>query len=454
MTTESMKPYPAYKDSGIEWIGEIPEGWDMRKVSRSFALIGSGTTPKSTDNQYYQNGDINWIITGDLNDGLLDISSKKITSKALEDYSTLKIYPKDTLIVAMYGATIGKICLTNFEACTNQACCALSRSPYILNKFTFYWFIANKHNIINMSYGGGQPNISQDIIRSLKISTPTLAEQHVIVNFLNNQTAKIDTLIKNKQKQIELLKEERTAIINQAVTKGLNPDVPMRDSGIEWLGEIPEHWELRRLKYLSSINPTKSNSNFGRNSDELVTFLPMEKVSEDGDIDTKIKKPIKDLWDGLTYFEENDVIVSKITPCFENGKGAFLKNLGSKIGFGSTEFHVLRAKINVIHPHYLYYVTRTNMFKKLGEAAMTGAAGQKRVTNSFIQNFFISFPAKLEEQDEIVCQIKLKQSSMDELIYKIQNQITLLQEYRTALISEAVTGKIDLRNQHETHTPK
>ena len=454
MTTESMKPYPAYKDSGIEWIGEIPEHWDMRKVSRSFALIGSGTTPKSNDDQYYQNGDISWIITGDLNDGLLNDSSKKITPKALEDHSTLKIYPKDTIIVAMYGATIGKICITNFEACTNQACCALSESPYLLNRFTFYWFIANKHNIINMSYGGGQPNISQEIVRSLKITTPSLAEQHIIITFLDNQTAKIDTLIENKQKQIELLKEERTAIINQAVTKGLNPDVPMRDSGIEWLGEIPEHWELRRLKYLSSINPTKSNSSFNKNSDELVTFLPMEKVSEDGDIDTKLKKPIKDLWDGLTYFEENDVIVSKITPCFENGKGAFLKNLGSKIGFGSTEFHVLRAKISEIHPHYLYYVTRTNMFKKLGEAAMTGAAGQKRVTNSFIQNFFISFPTKLEEQDEIVHQIKLKQSSMDELIEKSKTQITFLKEYRTALISEAVTGKIDLRNQHEFPTSK
>lgn len=433
MTTESMKPYPAYKDSGIEWIGEIPEGWNLKRLK---FLSDIKTGEKDT-------------IDRD-DDGEYPFFVRSQTIEKIKSYS----FDGEAVLTAGDGVGVGKVFhYYNGKFDYHQRVYKISAFTEIGGKYFFYYMKDNFHkDVMKISAKSTVDSLRLPMLLDFPVSYGTIEEQNRIIDFLDSQTAKIDTLIENKQKQIELLKEERTAIINQAVTKGLNPDVPMRDSGIEWLGEIPEHWELRRLKYLSSINPTKSNSSFNKNSDELVTFLPMEKVSEDGDIDTKLKKPIKDLWDGLTYFEENDVIVSKITPCFENGKGAFLKNLGSKIGFGSTEFHVLRAKISEIHPHYLYYVTRTNMFKKLGEAAMTGAAGQKRVTNSFIQNFFISFPTKLEEQDEIVHQIKLKQSSMDELIEKSKTQITFLKEYRTALISEAVTGKIDLRNQHELST--
>ena len=190
----------------------------MRKVSRSFSLIGSGTTPKSDEISYYENGDINWIITGDLNDGLLLESSRKVTSKALEDYSTLKIYPRGTLLIAMYGATIGKVSIIEIEGCTNQACCALYGGDLILNKFAYYWFIANKPNVISLGYGGGQPNISQDLIRNLKISTPPVSEQHTILDYLDSQTTKIDKSISDAEKQIDFLKEYRTALISEAVT--------------------------------------------------------------------------------------------------------------------------------------------------------------------------------------------------------------------------------------------
>jgi len=382
----SWKPYPAYKDSGVEWLGKVPEHWDLRRVSRSFSLIGSGATPESGNKKYYETGVIHWIITGDLNDGILESCEKKITYEAFEKYTALKIYPKGTILIAMYGATIGKVSLLNFEACTNQACCALGGSSFFIDKFTFYWFLANKRNIVNLSYGGGQPNISQEIIKSLKLTCPPVEEQRSIARYLDDRTRKMDSLIEKKQKLIELLKEERAAVINQAVTKGLDPGAPMRDSGVEWLGEIPKNWEVKKLKWVCSINPIKSNSFFSRNSEELVTFLPMEKVSEDGKIDTELKRPLKDLWNGFTYFEDDDIIVAKITPCFENGKSALITNLGSKIGFGSTEFHVIRPKKNIILNELLYYLTKTDIFMMLGEASMTGAAGQKRVPSSFIEN--------------------------------------------------------------------
>jgi type I restriction enzyme S subunit len=216
--TRGLDPDVPMKDSGIEWIGEIPEHWDVRKTSRSFKIIGSGTTPYSDTLEYYDNGDIPWILTGDLNDTILKNTSKKITNSALVNHSSLKLYNKNTLIIAMYGATIGKVSLIDFQGCTNQACCALNKSDYFIQRFVYYWFLTNRNNIIRLSYGGGQPNISQEIIKSLKIQSPPLQEQQAIANYLDRETSQIDNLIEKTKQSIEYLKEYRTALISSAVT--------------------------------------------------------------------------------------------------------------------------------------------------------------------------------------------------------------------------------------------
>ncbi len=136
--------------------------------------------------------------------------------------------------------------------------------------------------------------------------------------------------------------------------------------------------------------------------------------------------------------------MAKITPCFENGKGALIKNLGSKIGFGSTEFHVLRPREKIVIKELIYYITKSDFFMKLGESLMTGAAGQKRVPNSFLDNFVTCYPKELEEQPQIVNFIENEMTKNDHIIAKIEKEIALLQEYRTSLISEVVTGKIDV----------
>ncbi|WP_165864989.1 restriction endonuclease subunit S [Rufibacter latericius] len=212
-----------------------------------------------------------------------------------------------------------------------------------------------------------------------------------------------------------------------------------KDSHVEYLGEIPEHWELKKLKYVAQVNPSKSRLLSEVDQEQFVTFLPMEKVSENGEIDTTIKKPIKELASGFTIFQENDVILAKITPCFENGKGAYLKNLGSPLGFGSTEFHVLRAHDQMVLNEYLFYVTKSNLFMELGEASMTGSAGQKRVPTSYLQEYLLPYPSDLAEQESIVQFIKAKDSQISTLIQKKQQMIALLEEEKTAVINEAVT---------------
>ncbi len=213
-----------------------------------------------------------------------------------------------------------------------------------------------------------------------------------------------------------------------------------KPSGVEWFGDIPAHWELQRMKFASRINPPKSEvAHLPR--DTAVSFLPMEKIGEDGSLSLDTERTIEQVGQGFTYFRDGDVIVAKITPCFENGKGALCAGLQNSIGFGTTELHVIRPD-DRLDSKYLFYVTRTHLFRNLGVALMYGAAGQQRVPQSFIDNFPVAIPG-LEEQRAIAAFLDRETTRLDALIAKKQRLIELLQEKHTALISQAVTKGLD-----------
>lgn len=196
----------------------------------------------------------------------------------------------------------------------------------ILGEFLFRAFQSDALSNQYSSFANGLTRfgIKTHSIGNAIFPIPPVNEQKSILTFLKKKTSEIDALIKDKQRMAKLLQELRQVIISETVTKGMDPNVEMKESGIEWIGEIPNHWIQMRLKYLANINPRKNYDNFSKDSEDLVTFLPMERVNEDGTYDTSLKKKIRKLWKGFTYFEENDVIVAKITPCFENKKGACL----------------------------------------------------------------------------------------------------------------------------------
>jgi type I restriction enzyme S subunit len=181
-------------------------------------VIGSGTTPRSDNSDYYEGGSIPWINTGDLNDGDLEECGKRITDRALADHSSLKIYPAGSLLIAMYGATIGKLGILRFPATVNQACCVFAGSSPINSNFMFYWFLGLRQQILSLATGGGQPNVSQDILRALRVACPDKEEQMSIAEFLDCETTKLDTLTTEAQRAITLLQERRTALISAAVT--------------------------------------------------------------------------------------------------------------------------------------------------------------------------------------------------------------------------------------------
>lgn len=212
-----------------------------------------------------------------------------------------------------------------------------------------------------------------------------------------------------------------------------------KDTGVEWLGEIPEGWKITRLKFLSKINPPLRIDSHEINN--LASFLPMEYVQSDGSVEYSLQKPIKQLIGGFTNFKKSDVIVAKITPCFENGKGAYLDKMPTQYGFGSTEFHVIRAN-NKLNTAYAYYVTKSNLFMKVGENGMIGSAGQKRIQADFVKNFYVAHP-NFQEQTLIAKFLDQKTAQIDQAIAIKERQIELLQERKQIIIQQAVTRGLD-----------
>ncbi|QCQ22123.1 restriction endonuclease subunit S [Desulfoglaeba alkanexedens] len=224
--------------------------------------------------------------------------------------------------------------------------------------------------------------------------------------------------------------------------RGLKPYPAYKPSGVELLGQVPEHWEVRRLKRIARLNPSKSEVPLAMR-DDPAAFLRMEHVGSDGRFDASEVRPVSDLWNGFTFFRRGDVIVAKITPCFENGKGACLQNLPTSVGFGPTEFHVIRPSAAVTSS-YLYRVTTLSQFRQLGADEMTGAAGQQRVPAEFIANFLIPLPP-LPEQTALVEYLDAETAKIDTAVFASRREIDLLREYRQRLIADVVTGKLDVR---------
>lgn len=247
----SFLPYPAYRENGIEWVGPVPTTWTTKRLSWLFRIISSGTTPP-TDATQFHDGHIPWVTTGELREQDIGATSKMLTAEAVAAFPTLRIYPPGTLLVAMYGATIGRLGWLEVAATTNQACCAMAEPIGIQPRFCFHAIPASTEALVFLSSGGGQPNINQEKLRALRIAVPSMAEQSAIAAFLDRETGKIDALVAEQERLIALLKEKRQAVISQAVTKGLDPNAPMKDSGVEWLGEVPAHWEVKRIKHSAS----------------------------------------------------------------------------------------------------------------------------------------------------------------------------------------------------------
>lgn len=424
------------KDSGIEWVGAIPKDWEMIKMKYLFKIIGSGGTPKTSDREYYD-GEHNWLQTGDLNDGEVLSTSKTITQKAVEECSTLVKYKKGSLVIALYGATIGKLGILGIDTYTNQACCVMQEPIKTNMKFVYYWLLCNRENIINMSLGGGQPNISQGMINSLKICVPKpLSEQQQIAIYLDKKCAEIDAVIKGKEDENKALEEYRKSVIYEAVTKGLNPDAEMKDSGIEWIGDIPKDWEIKKIKHLFSVlsgATPKSNDNVYWDGD-IVWITPADYKTEDVFI-SKGRRSITEF--GLKSCATrmvpiNSIIFSKRAPVGAVAISA--KELCTNQGcLSCIPFE------NVVTKFYYYILS---ILQSEFEEVAEGTTFKEISYDSFV-NFKLPFVVQ-DAQQQIAEYLDKKCEEIDNLINSNQDIIDKLKEYKKSLIFEAVTGKIEI----------
>lgn len=216
--THGINPNATLRPSGIDWIGNIPQHWEVMKISHLFKIVGSGTTPSTGESTYYCDAQEHfWLQTGDLNDGHIIDTSKYITDKAVKELN-MKEYSKGSIVIAMYGATVGKLGLLDIYTSVNQACCVLSNSNLINKMYMYFSLLAARKFLISLSVGGGQPNISQDIIRKHKTPVPPLSEQQEIVAYIESKIKPIDASIAKAKREIELLKELKQSVIAEAVT--------------------------------------------------------------------------------------------------------------------------------------------------------------------------------------------------------------------------------------------
>jgi len=215
--TKGLNPDAPMKDSGIEWLGEIPAHWELWKVTHHFRTIGSGATPPSGDPVYYD-GDINWVTTSELRECGITSTKIKVTEKAFNDISSLRVYVAESIVIAMYGATIGRLGWLEQPATVNQACCVFSESNIMKQRYLYYWLFAARSILISFSYGGGQPNLSQEYLRSLRTTLPPLSEQEEIIQHIDENIDHIEGAEAKIKGAINRLEEYRSALITNAVT--------------------------------------------------------------------------------------------------------------------------------------------------------------------------------------------------------------------------------------------
>ncbi len=435
------KRYERYKDSGVEWIGEIPEHWEINKLKRLSNIITGNTPPKSEEENYDDEG-IPWVKPDNIqDDGTISETKERLSVIGLQK---ARLIPKSSAIVCCIG-TVGKVGFTQEDCTTNQQINSIifERPSIWNNKYGFYCLCSSKNEHEKYSNKVVVSILNKTQQGNILMPVPSLKEQKAIASFLDQKTAEIDDLIADKEKLIELLQEKQQVIITEAVTKGLNPNVKMKDSGIKWIGEIPEHWEVKRIKYLATVNPSKSEVRHLPPEQE-VTFIPMEKIVATGKVDYSITNTVENLIDGYTYFRDGDIIMAKVTPCFENGNIAIVNGLLNGIGFGTTELHVLRCN-NKCYNKFLFYYLQSDVFKSKGISEMYGVAGLKRIPTDFVLNYKLGIP-DYQEQKQITLYLDTIVDKINTLISDIQTQIDKLKEYRQSIISEAVTGKIKIYN--------
>ncbi|MBD5184306.1 MAG: hypothetical protein HDS97_05355 [Bacteroidales bacterium] len=406
--------YDSYKPSGIDWIGEIPSHWKTAAIKNSFRLY-AGATPK-TERREYWDGEIIWVTPADYktDDHYINRGRKNITKDGLASCAT-EIVPAESLIFSK-RAPIGTVGLAKNPLCTNQGCIAcVPKSKTVSNYFYYLCRIATKEFEI-LGSGATFLEISTSNFANFKFPLPPYSEQEAIATWLDEKCSEIDAAIAKVDREIELIDELKHSEISRVVTRGLNPDVPLKQSGIDWIGEVPEHWEILKVKY-------------------LVRFSSGDTITSEQFIDTA-EYPVygangyRGRFDKFNYSGER-ILIGRV--------GALCGNVHyTNERIWCSEHALISSK--VLGGQEFDYGWLCLLFESMNLNQYGGGSAQPVIASSTIENLSIIFPP-LTEQQSIADYLDKKCGEIDGLKEKLVKKRETLKELRQSIISEVVTGK-------------
>ena len=390
----------------------MPQGW----VWTTLGVVGewqSGGTPSRSNKSYY-GGNIPWLKTGDLNDGFILNIPESITEEAVAN-SSAKINPTGSVLIAMYGATIGKLGILTFPSATNQACCACIEFRAITQLYLFYFLLSQRSRFISRGGGGAQSNISKELIVNTHIPLPPLSEQQRIVIEIEKYFVLIDDIEQGKADLQTAIKQAKSKILELAISGKLVPQNPADEPASELLKRInpkaeiacdnehnrkfPDGWAILKVKDAFIINP---RNELDDNTD--VGFIPMAYINDGYSGEFKYaQKKWAEIKNGFTHFSDGDIAVAKISPCLENLKSMILKGLPNGVGAGTTELYVFRALYT--SSEYSLFFFKSNSFVRKCVGTFNGVVGQQRVGKRIIEDILFPIPPSVE-QERIVAKIK------------------------------------------------
>ena len=435
----TLPRYPRYKDSGVEWLGEVPGHWEVKTLKR-LAKLTTGMTPPTDDAENYADDEqLQWIRPDDLDEtGAPTTATKFLSEKGWAQARQIKAGA--TLICCI--GTIGKLGFIAEDASTNQQLTAaeFERS----NRYFFFAMCAGRTPFEVASTGNVLRILNTERLGNIPFPCPSEVEATQIASFLDRETAKIDALVAEQRRLMALLKEKRQAVISHAVTRGVNPDAPLKPSGIEWLGDVPAHWEVIALKRIADVQTgVAKGKDHGTRETITVPYLRVANV-QDGYLDLEtvatMEIPACDL---VRYtLKHGDVLMNEGGDFDKLGRGCIWE---SQIDPCITQNHVFAVRPKLVSSAWLNVITSSDFAQFYFMTRSKQSTNLASISSTNLMELPVVLPPA-KEQQAILAFVTSQTESFDTLTTEAQHAIDLLQERRTALISAAVTGKIDVRN--------
>ena len=450
VTLRRFRRYSEYQGSGVEWLGEIPAHWDLTRTKFA-ATLRSGHTPSRQNPEYWKDCTIPWFGLADvwqIRDGQVEYvkeTAEKISEIGLAN-SAARLLPKSTVILSR-TASVGFSAILGVDMATTQDFVNWVCGPSLQPEYLLYVFRAMGPEFRRFTMGSTHQTIYMPDVGRFSTPVPPVPEQDQIVAFIQEETTAIEGLVARKERLIELLQEKRTALITRAVTRGLDPDVPMKDSGVEWLGEIPAHWDVKPFKALLVRNDSGVWGEDSASEGTIVLRSTEQSINGEWSIDTPAIRMLTAREAAQAQLEIGDLVVTKSSGSHLHiGKTSIVDESIAELRCGFSNF-MQRLRVDCQHEaRFFWYLMNAPVAREQLVFLSSTTTGLGNLNASIMGAIRVA-AAPLIEQRAIAAFLDREAAKIDMLIARVQGAVDLLKEFRTALISAAVTGKIDVREE-------